>query len=189
MKSKMAFIAMFLAVSLSTAIAQEQFVFNKDGMSPEYMVVNVDSLNASELYDRTIKWIKQTYVNPDESINTTIENEMVRFTGVESPCLKTTIMGMPFYYSARYSASISFKDNKYKFELKSLEVKSLASGAYQQGYIDLLAVSSDYFKKNGKPRKNFAHHPAELAAMIQKVKDSHENYILTNGKSIQKKDW
>jgi hypothetical protein len=47
------------------------------------VVVEIDSLNAAEVYLKTLDWIKETYKNPDEVIKANFENEKIRLDGFQ----------------------------------------------------------------------------------------------------------
>lgn len=62
---------------------QEKFTYNENGLTPEYLVDEADGKTQQEIYTKSLNWVKETYKNPDEVIKTTIENEKIRFEGVE----------------------------------------------------------------------------------------------------------
>lgn len=46
------------------------------GVAP--IVIEIDSMNASELYNKALNWVQETYKNPDEVLKANIENEKIR---------------------------------------------------------------------------------------------------------------
>ena len=68
------------------------------------------------MYNKTLNWVKETYKNPDAVLKMKIENEKIRIDAIATGLLK--IRGNSFNLS--YVIEISFKDNKYRFEIISL---------------------------------------------------------------------
>lgn len=98
-----------------------------------------------------------------------IENEKIRIDGIATGLLK--IKGNSFNLS--YVIEISFKDNKYRFEIISL----------------LYENSTDYkkipnFKTDKKLTKNFGDTPVEIENYFNKLNLSLKDYII--GKSEEK---
>jgi len=81
------------------------FEFGKEEFT-DYVVVKVDSLNQEELFKKAINWIKDTYKNPDEVINTTIDNSKVRIEGFKEVAIQLKALGMSSFYGGTYSIEI-----------------------------------------------------------------------------------
>lgn len=97
------------------------FKITPEGITPKYVVVNVDKTQA-ELYKKTLGWISHTYDTPSSVIKSQIENEYIRFTGIEKGLYRQPFMGSTQDFDIKYEIEISFKDGKYKFELVGLEI-------------------------------------------------------------------
>ncbi len=63
------------------SIGQEipQLKLTQNGVEP--IVVEVDSLSASEIYNKAQNWVQETYKNPDKVLKANIANEKIRIDG------------------------------------------------------------------------------------------------------------
>jgi hypothetical protein len=112
-------ILFLLIITSSIMSAQEtEFTFNNERGMTDYIVTPVEGKTAQEIYKKVIDWIKVTYKNPDKVILSTIENEYIRFEGIS----ETLYSGFP----AKYEIEISIKEEKYKFDLISMQCKPLS---------------------------------------------------------------
>lgn len=114
--------------------AQEtEFTFDNTRGMTDFVVTNVESKSATEIYKKVIEWIKVTYKNPDKVILSTIENEYVRFEGSSSAVYSVgAILGGKFYFDTKYQIEISIKEGKYKFDLISME-NYISPSQYSRG--------------------------------------------------------
>jgi len=87
----------------------------------DYVVVNTLDIEASDLYNYSIDWIKDNYTNPEKVIKATFKNKKIRIQGIKTDALTTKAFGLNDQRNLRYSIEISFKDGKYKFNPISLE--------------------------------------------------------------------
>lgn len=122
------------------------FDYSKDGFNTTSVITEVDGLTSEELYNKTLKWIKTNYTNPDEVINTTIENEKVRFTGVKQNFTSSSSV----LFTVRYIIEVSFKDGRYKFDIIDNQTRNNQVIDY---FPYDLKDGSRIYKDNGKPRK------------------------------------
>jgi hypothetical protein len=101
--------------------SQEEFIYNIEGLKPEFIVVQATEYEQNDLYIKTINWVKKTFTNPNEVIKATIENEMIRIEGAKKDWLCVNSIGGSICTNALYVVEISFKKGKYKFEIISLK--------------------------------------------------------------------
>jgi len=147
----------------------ETFQYSEVGLN-DYVVTNVDSTTKEELYSKTLNWIKETYENPDLVLKMKIENEKVKIVAVaELLKVKNSLMNLS------YELEISFKDNKYKFEIISL----------------LYDNKTDYknipnFKTDKKLIKIFGTTAVDIENYFNELNESLKNYI--SGKT-KKSEW
>jgi len=97
-------IIVYLVIGYLSNAQETSFKFSKDGFT-DFVITNIDGKNAKILFNKTIDWINLTYVNPKEVIKAQIENEYIRIGGINNGCL--------------YQLEISFKEEKYKFDVIS----------------------------------------------------------------------
>lgn len=143
--------------------AQEtEFTFDNTKGMTDFVVVNVEGKTAPEIYKKVIEWIKITYKNPDKVILSTIDNEYVRFEGFSGVCYSINIplMGRS-YQDTKYQIEISIKDNKYKFDIISMENYTSPSqysrggwsnNGFFNGNLDKAFLEKTIYKKDGTIR-------------------------------------
>lgn len=113
---------LFFFVSGILNAQETEFTFNNERGMTDFIVIPIQGKPAPEIYKKVIEWIKVTYKNPDKVILSTIENEYVRFEG-SSESLYSLNMGMlgVHYQNTKYQIEISIKDDKYKFDIISMQ--------------------------------------------------------------------
>lgn len=179
--------------------AQEsEFTFdNVKGMT-DFVVVPVESKTASELYKKSLDWIKVTYSDPGKAILSTIENEYIRFMAlgdyicydISNP--KAVNLDC---YNVKYEIEISFKDGKYKFDILSLQRFETPSQYITGGWKNVPVfttgiteeeLSKILFKKDGTLKKQYIA-ISKSADYFNSLNESLLKYITFSDK--EKKDW
>jgi hypothetical protein len=146
----------------------EKFEYSEDGLN-DYVVITIEGKNKEEIYKKAMNWVKETYKNPDVVLKMNIENEKFRIDGIASDVIKVKNISL----NLDYVYEISFRDNKYKFELISLVYDN----------------TTDYkklpnFKTNPKLVKNFGNSPNDIENYFNRLNKSLEIYIV--GKAEEK---
>ncbi len=104
-------LVIFILLSKITSAQQiPQFELTKNGVEP--IVVIVDSLNAHQLYKKTLNWIQENYKNPVEVLKVDNKNEQVRIEDIKNNVWFYRIPDTTFYYDVEYLLSVNFEDNK-----------------------------------------------------------------------------
>lgn len=124
---------LFLFLTGIMSAQETEFTFDNSKGMTDFIVVNIESKSATEIYKKVIEWIKVTYKNPDKVILSTIENEYVRFEGSSSAVypVNVPLMGKS-YQDTKYQIEISIKDGKYKFDLIGME-NYISPSQYSRG--------------------------------------------------------
>lgn len=127
---------LFLFLTGIMSAQETQFTFDNTKGMTDFIVVNVESKSATEIYKKVIEWIKVTYKNPDKVILSTIENEYVRFEGSSSAVypVNVPLMGKS-YLESKYQIEISIKEGKYKFDVIGMENYNSPSQYSRGGWI------------------------------------------------------
>lgn len=173
--------SLFTVILLSTAtisFSQVEFTYNQEGLTPEFVVVELDSLSQEKVFQSSINWIKETYKNPDEVIKTTINNEKVRFEGYKENLFCIETLGMNTCYSGTYTIEVEFKDNKYKFSPLSIEYRVPASqytagGKYSINFKD----GSGYYNRKGIIKSSQKNIPPSIENLFNDLNKSLKNYL------------
>ncbi len=164
----------------NNAIGQEiKFEFVKEGFT-DFIVTKCDNKNQSELYKKTIEWIKLTYKNPEEVIQTKIENNLIRIEGSSDNLVCFNIFSNKSCNPARYLVEISFKNNKYKFDVINLEY------LHSTGWFNLGLDKTNLFYNKKGIRKVYKYFP-EIADYFNSLNNELKNHIL--GLKNKKDDW
>lgn len=149
--------------------AQEtEFSFDNTKGMTDFIVIPSEGKNASEIYKKITEWIKTTYKNPDKVILSTIENEYIRFEGSSETLYSANIIMLgKTYYNSKYQIEISIKDNKYKFDLISMQNYYPRSQYSAGGWTDNVIFNSNttkeglatFYKKDGSLKSMWKYLP------------------------------
>ena len=111
MKTNSKIIFIFIAFSfliLKLSAQTPKFSILKNGHT-SFIVINFDSLNSKELYQKSLEWFPTYFKYPNEVIKSKIENKLVRFEGYQR---KYTGM-----LDCTYTIDLEFKDGKLKISI------------------------------------------------------------------------
>ena len=77
-------ILLLVLLTFSTlSFGQEtEFKFTKNGFT-DFVVTTIENKTQQELYKKTLDWIQVTYKNPKEVLLAQIENDYIRFEGIQ----------------------------------------------------------------------------------------------------------
>jgi hypothetical protein len=170
---KKIFIVFLIVTNISVGqtnekVKGEKFEYSEAGLN-DYVVTEINGKTKEEMYKKALNWVKETYKNPDLVIKMNIENEKFRIDAVALSMIKVRGISM----NLGYIIEVSFRDNKYRFEIISL----------------LHDNTTDYkkmpnFKTDPKLVKNFGNSPTEIENYFNKLNKSLEVYIV--GKAEEK---
>lgn len=174
---KLPFVLIIITTSVTALFAQNPnskgrtFEYSQLGIN-DFVVTDIDSIQKEDLYNKTVRWVKETYRNPESVLTMKIENEKIRIDAIATGLLK--VRGR--ISNLNYIVEISFKDNKYKFEIISL----------------LYNNTTDYkkipnFKTDSKMVKNFGSTPTDIETYFNKLNESLRIYIA--GERKRNDDW
>lgn len=165
-------IGLFFILTLNYSFSQNQtFKFNQNGLT-QNIIVELNNFKANEIYNKSINWIKDKYHKPNDVIDATIENESVKFSSVENVFRIYNAFGEYKDYPLEYTIKVSFKDNKYKFEVLYMNVIHES--------IDFSEIQNVIYKKNGTLIKWYRDTPEMLENFFNELNKSLKNHILGN---------
>ena len=184
----------FFSYSQDTA-----FTFTKNGFT-DFVVTKVDGKSQSDLYKKAIEWISVTYNDPSQVLKAKIENDYIRIEGSNNDMICLKMLGSKTCNSAKYQIEISFKDNKYKFDV--IEVKQYASpsqysagGWYEVGLPTSKTLESNpnaintYFNDEGEAKKMFRFYIENIPTEFNRLNQSLKDFLLNDKIPSQQKDW
>jgi len=171
-----------VSLFLSKSIAQ-QLVVTPDGLrstadtNNAFVVIAVDGVSATNLYNRSLTFIHDTYKNPDKVIKGKLENESITFEPfVEAfPIVKNSWAKMSI--NTTYTVELRFKDGKARYKIYNMEMvnadapiyKAVFSGGLLSGY-PIYNTKGKLLRPDTKKdiEEHFAKEIATLTEFLQK---------------------
>lgn len=150
----------------------------QNGVEP--IVVEVDSMTATEIYQQALYWVQETYKNPDKVLKAKIQNEKIRIDGFASNAWWLKTLGMKNNMDMEYVVEIEFKDGKYRFDYQIGQFYVGSSG--QRALYDY----STFYKRNGEVRKMYDDAIPSIELTMNSLSQSFYNYV--TGKTEDKND-
>ncbi|MDJ0646833.1 MAG: hypothetical protein QNJ57_12695 [Flavobacteriaceae bacterium] len=165
----------FLMMVLGTSLVygQTEFIFNENGLDPKYAIANLDSTPATELYQKTRKWIENTSTNATLALDTEIENDFIHFTGIKDNAIKVG----KGYLHMKYTVKVSFKKGLYKFE--PLEILTKVNSKYDMGWKAIDLNNGSVFFKKGKAIKKTKSYVTSIPAVLNELNAKLYKYLRT----------
>jgi len=134
-----------------------------NGLRPKLITSRVSSLTPSEVYEKTLRWIKDNEEKYDLSVEEKVENEAIHLTSIKSNAV--TLKEQYFY--AKYSISISFENEQYKFEPTKIQLK--LNSKYDMGWKDFDLNDGSMFYKKGKPIRKYKAYINDLVTQLNEI--------------------
>ena len=107
MKINLIFTVAILLSNLSIGQEIPQLKLTPNGVEP--IVVEVDSVSSSEIYQKAQNWVQETYKNPEKVLKANIANEKIRIDGFATDAWWYKSLGVLNSYNMEYTIEISFK--------------------------------------------------------------------------------
>lgn len=170
---------MILSSSITVAQDIPELKFTPNGFEP--IVIEIDK-PASELYEKALNWVQETYQNPKEVLMADIPNEKIRVTGLARNAWVQKVMISNFLHDLKYSMEISFKDGKYRVEYVFISLIPHEPTHFPQ------TSTSAFFNKKGQPR---SHYKTAIPSMEEKANSLNQSlYNYLSGLTTKvDKDW
>lgn len=177
---------LFFVVFGSFVFSQEkQFKISKEGMT-DFVVVEKEGKQASEIYSKVIEWINRTYKNPKEVIKSEVKDEYVRFEGVKEGLYSYSILGFPYNNTVRYSIEILIKDGKYKFDIVEMAHYETPTKYKSGGWYKI--DTSFFYKKNGELKEGYKSNVLLIPYYFNELNKSLSDYI-SSSKTERNDNW
>ncbi|WP_312823237.1 DUF4468 domain-containing protein [Epilithonimonas sp.] len=166
-----------------------EFSVSKEQQLTDFIVVPCEGKTKEELYKKTLEWISKTYNKPSEVIRAQVENDYVRFQGIETKgyCRNPMVM---ICEDMQYEVEVSVKDGKYKFDVVKLE--SAETNKYGRvigwGAIEI-KKGWMHFKSNGEVRDQYKDTMPKIARYINSLNKSLHDYIYNQNETAKSNNW
>lgn len=169
-------IILFFLLLTKLAFSQEiEFKLSKEGFT-DFLVIDCKNMSQSELYKKTLDWINVTYNTPSEVIKGKIENDYIRIEGFANNVISS---------GTKYQIEISFKDEKYKFDIIKIEFISGFDGQWKEFDI----INADKYVDN---EGHIVRKPKVWNRVIKyfnTLNSSLKGFVLSEQIPSKKKDW
>jgi hypothetical protein len=163
---KILFVLMFTSI---VGIAQD-IKINPDEVTP--LVVQVDSVKATEIYKRVKNHINKTYNSPDKVIIADENGVLIRVRSFVDNSF-TGSFGVKRFW---YTYTIEFKDNKYRISFTDLNIPGTA----------ISSIGSFFNSKNELRHYDYYKDPhAKYTALINRINDEIKKAV----SNTVKNDW
>lgn len=166
-----------------------EFIVNTEQQLTDFIVISCEGKAKEELYKKVVEWINKTYNKPNEVIKAQVENDYIRFQGLESKgyCRKPMVL---ICEDIRYEIEISVKDGKYKFDVVKLESAETSKYGNIIGWSEITFKKGWMnFKSNGEVRDQYKDTMPKIARYINSLNQSLYDYIYNQNQTAKQNDW
>ncbi len=156
------------------AFAQQitSFELTKSGVAP--ILITVDSLSASELYNRTHHWIQDYYKDQRNVLKTDVQNQKIKIDALQKNAWFYTSADVIIQYDVEYSCYIDFEDNKLALAFEFGKTWDHTEGKVANSY------SIDYrkiWKESGEVHKIYKEAKPGMDQLMNELSHSLINYL------------
>lgn len=156
-----------------------QLKLTKDGVAP--ITIELNALSKSTIYDKSLMWVNENYLNTKDAIKENIENEQLKVQGFKRKAWWYKSMGLKNYNHMYYTIHLNFKEGSFNLEYIIGEFFINEGISAQYDY-------QMFFKKDGTVRKQYVDAVASLELTMNSLFISLYNYISGNSLQPEKKD-
>ncbi|MFL2623387.1 MAG: DUF4468 domain-containing protein [Flavobacteriaceae bacterium] len=141
---------------------------------------------STELYQKAINWVNETYKNPEEVIKGKVEGDYLRLEGSVSNLLRMSVIGTMYYYDVRYTVKLNFRDGRFKYEITKIEQYYPATQYSAGSWTSILNNGEVGYKtanRKGKAKKDGVANLEALNSYFQNLGISIKDYMDKNDAS------
>ena len=149
---------------------------------------------STELYQKAINWVNETYKNPEEVIKGKVEGDYLRLEGFTSNLLQQNVIGVMYYYNVRYTVQVNFKDGRFKYEITKMEQYFPSSEYSSSEWVNLISDKEVGFKtanRKGKAKKDGVANLKAVKEYFENLGTSIKDYMQKNeaSETSSNDDW
>lgn len=149
---------------------------------------------STELYQKAINWVNETYKNPEEVIKGKVEGDYLRLEGFTSSLLQQNVIGVMYYYDVRYTIQVNFKDGRFKYEITKMEQYFPPSEYSSSQWVNLISDKEVGFKianRKGKAKKDGVANLKAVQTYFQNIGIGIKDYMQKNeaSETSSNDDW
>jgi hypothetical protein len=142
----------------------------------ESVQLHFNNLTTNQIYERSLMWVEETFVNAKDVLNENLENEKIKIAGFAEKAWWYKSMGLKNYNHMQYTVQLYFNNNQVTFNYLVGQFYMLEGPKTQYDY-------RMFFKKDGSIRKQYPEAVSSLELTMNSLLVSYYNYI--TGQSIQ----
>lgn len=174
MKNTLLFLLLLLNSNLTFSQDISELKLTNSGV--EHVTLDFGSLTSNEIYEKSIKWLHESFINPKDVLKENVENQKIKIEGFSKKAWWYKSMGIKNYNHMQYTVLIYIKNKSVVFEYKVGQFYMLEGSKTQYSY-------RMFFAKNGSIRKQYVDAVSSLELTMNSLLISYYNYI--TGKSVQ----
>ena len=148
-------------------------------------------MSKEDLYNKTLEWIKKTYKDPRDIIKTDLENDFIKIESIKEGLRCTAPQTSKVCYDVKYEIEISFKDNKYMFDVTQMEYYEQPTEHKKGGWLPLYPNNdaSMIFDKEGNLKYGMKNYYQDVPNFFNDLNEQIKNYVEFNERANRKTDW
>ena len=184
----MKYLLILLLPLFSQVSYAQQYEITPDGLKDKsnaentFLVLDIPSKTADEMYTKAIAYINENYKNPKEVIKGETENEFLKFR-THAPQFTQVKNGyINLDVSMNYTTELRFKDGKVRFDIVDVDITADNGGRSVDFSGNVMAGFPIFNEKNGKLKQ------ADAKVAIENYFNKHAKDIQTYLISDSKKD-
>lgn len=187
MKKLLFSLVLFIGFNSFSLLAQDTFNYDMQGLTPKYIVQEMEGLSQEDLYKKALAWAKsQGYsIQDSESPNA------FTFTGEKANALCFTVRGKTSCNNLRYTVEVAFKDSKYKFEVKGLEQYGPINDTGKKGWfpVELNKAPDAFYTRGGELKKEYVDTPGNITGLFNTLNVKLKKGILKKPAEVEDDGW
>ena len=147
----------FLLFSITLFSQQSNFKLdiNNPIFPNQFVILNVDTLSVSNIYYKTLEWIRIAYNSPDEVLKAQLDEKYIKIEG-SGKLYYAQALGVGNFYKTKYYITISFRKGEVKFEVTKMAAFFPPTDLTSGRWAEVTYQNKDLHKSNGKLRKTKA---------------------------------
>lgn len=150
-----------------------QFDLTNSGVNP--IIIQIDNTDAKALYQKTYKWVQESYKDPKEVLKTNLENEKIRVEGFQANAWHYKSLGVRQEFDMEYSLEIEFKDNRIRL--------TFSPGQFWTQGQNARFTYTGFYKNNGELKPIYKEAETSLEESMNAISKSLFEYL-----TVRKKD-
>ncbi|GAA4801034.1 hypothetical protein [Litoribaculum gwangyangense] len=178
MKKFILFLTISCSVSIFSQNKSDKFNFDKDGLKPEKIFVDVQGMDKNEMLEKAKDWVKEKTGKSDEIKDDETEkgkkSKKLKFEGFTHNAICFTEASEFNCHDVEFTISIKFEDDGFSFEPKKLSYQTSSKNKKTS----LNFKSSDFHSNNGNLKVDYSKVPSQIESLFNGLSKSLFNYLI-----------